>query len=283
MGDPTTLEPRVPVRDRDAAHGEAREGHRGRLSRRTAKVLTRVAIVLVLLGAWQLVSGRLIDEFFISRPSAIGSQLWEWLKTGYLVTQTGVTLKETLLGYAIGCAAGVAAGLVLGINRFIGETLDPLVTAVYSLPKIALAPLFILWFGIGIQMKIALVALIVFFFVFFNTYTGVKDVDRDLLDVARVMGAKGRHLTKKVIIPSAMPWIFAGMKLSVPQALIGAIVGEIIASNKGLGYVVAYTAGQFDTAGLFAALFTLMVISVVMNTVLMWSSGRTLRWKTPNQ
>src|SRR5690606_8570383 len=132
----------------------------------------------------------------------------------------------------------------------------------YSLPKVALAPLFIVWFGIGLEMKVILTAAIVFFIVFLNTFTGVREVSAELVAILRLMGAKERHLLTKVIVPSAIVWVFAGLRLSVPYALIGAVVGEIIASNRGLGYLVAHAAGQFDTAGTFAALFSIVILAL---------------------
>jgi NitT/TauT family transport system permease protein len=251
----------------------------GRLARGLALQLARIALVLAILGAWQLVAGRLIAEFWISSPTRIADRLLQWIQSGYLLQHIGITLEEMLWGFLLGSTAGIVSGFLLGSNPFFGKLLDPLITALYSLPKIALAPLFVLWLGIGIPMKVVLAATIVFFLVFWNTYAGVIDVDRELVDVLRVMGAKKRHILGKVILPGAISWIYVGLKLSIPYALIGAVVGELIASNKGIGFVLASSAGQFDTAGLFAALFVLMMISTFLNEVLNRTEGRLLRWK----
>jgi NitT/TauT family transport system permease protein len=241
--------------------------------------LIRLALVTLLLFIWQIISGRLIDKFWISSPIDIFKHLYKWTMSGELFFHLSITFEETILGFLLGAIGGGIFGFVLGRWSVIAMVLDPFITAVYSLPKVALAPLFILWFGIGIEMKIILAAVIVFFLVFFNTYAGVKDVDDDLLDNIRLMGASEKQIILKVILPSALNWIFVGLKLSVPYALIGAVVGEITASNRGIGFLISYAAGQFNTAGTFAALFVLMLLSVLLNFLITGVEKYLLRWK----
>lgn len=251
------------------------DGHSDRL-----RILAgRLTILIVGLGLWEGLAGRVVPTLWVSRPSDIADRLAEWLTNGYLLTHLFITLEETALGFAVGASAAIVVGLILGRNAFLARLLDPFLTAVYSLPKIALAPLFVLWFGIGFEMKVVMAATIVFFLVFWNTYGGVRDVDPELVDILRVLGASPRQVVMKVVLPSALPWIYTGLKLAVPYALIGAIVGEMIASNRGLGYVLAYASGRFDTTGLFAGLFVLTVISATMNEVLNRTERRLLRWK----
>ncbi len=245
--------------------------------------VARVGFAVILLASWEVASGRFIDPFWVSRPSAILGRLWLWLSNGYLLNHGSITLQEMLWGFLAGASSGIAVGILLGRNAFLAKLLDPYITAANTLPKVALAPLFVLWFGIGMNMKIIMAAVIVFFLVFWNTYGGVRDVDRDLVDVARILGAKRRQLLTKIILPSALPWIYLGMKIAVPYSLIGAIVGEMIASNRGLGYVLSYSAGQFDTTGLFAGLLVLVFISVVVNEVLNRTQKHMLRWKASQQ
>jgi NitT/TauT family transport system permease protein len=159
----------------------------------------------------------------------------------------------------------------------LAETLDPFIVAFYSLPKVALAPMFILWFGVGYQMRILFTAVIVLFLVFLSTYTGVRNVSRELVTVFRLMGANEGHLLRMVIVPSAFSWIFAGLRLSVPYALIGAIVAEILAGNAGLGYLVEHAAAQFDTAGVFAALAGVMLLALTLN----YAVRQLERWVMP--
>lgn len=235
-----------------------------------------LAAILLL---WQFISGTLIDEYWISKPSLIFAQLYEWILTGDVFYHSWITVQEAVIGFAIGAVSGGAFGLVLGQGERVANILEPFIMAIYSLPKVALAPLFIVWFGIGIEMKIALAALIVFFLVFFNTFAGVRNVDRELIDTLRLMGASKLQLFRKVYLPSALTWIFTGLKLSVPYSLIGAIVGEVIAANQGLGYLVQSNANQYNIAGVFAALFVLMLISTIMNETIKVLERRYTHWK----
>lgn len=238
----------------------------------------RFAIVAAILITWELMSGRVVDEFWISKPSAIWDVLWgDWISTGEILVHLRVTLIEMALGLFFGAIGGIAFGFVLGRIVWLSKIIDPLVTAVYSLPKVALAPLFILWFGVDLTSKVVLTAVVCFFLVFYNTYAGVRAVDADLVDVVRVMGGKRSDLLLKVVLPSAATWIFTGLRLAVPYALIGAVVGEIVASNKGLGYLLAHAAGTFNTAATFAALFILMLIGTLLNFVVDWSEKFTGR------
>jgi NitT/TauT family transport system permease protein len=239
----------------------------------------RIAIIVVGLSVWQYASGRWIKTFWISRPSDIWQQLVEWVVTGDLWIHLEATLIETVMGFVFGAVAGVLVGLALGLNRRLAAVLDPFIVAFYSLPKIALAPLFILWFGVGLSSKVVLATFVVFFLVFYNTYAGTLAVEAELVDVLRLMGATRGQIVRKVILPSALIWIFTGMKSSVPYALIGAVVGEMMASNKGLGYLIQAAAGQYDTSGVFAALFVLMIIATGLHELLKQSERIMLRWR----
>lgn len=252
---------------------EARESRWGLLA-------LRLALLLLLLGGWELASGRVVDQFFISKPSAIWGRLATWLGNGTLPFHVGITMHEALLGLLFGGVGGVLVGFALGRNLFLARLLDPYITAFYSLPKVALAPLIILWFGIDLTPKIVIASVIVFFLVFFNTYAGARDVDRELVDMIRLMGAGRWAILTKVVIPSATAWIFVGLKVAVPYSLIGAMVGELISSNRGLGYLLQRSAAQFDTAGVFAVLFVLMGISAALNEGLGRLETRLLRWKS---
>jgi NitT/TauT family transport system permease protein len=243
----------------------------------------RVALVVGALAAWQAASDRLVPAFFISSPDAIWTRLSGWISSGFLWTHLAITMQEMIAGLIVGALAGIGVGFVLGSNRFLGLLLDPIITAIYSLPKVALAPLFVLWFGIGIEMKIVLTATIVFFLVFWNVYAGVRDVNQELVDVLRVMGAKRRDIALKVVLPGSFSWIYIGLKLAVPYSLIGAVFGELISSNRGIGYVLSSSAGQFDTAGIFATLVVLMFIATLMNEVLNRMETRVLAWKRPSR
>lgn len=238
---------------------------------------------LLLLSIWQIASGWLIDPFFISSPSAVISKLWSWFRDGSIFIHIWATVYATLLGFAIGAVSGVIGGVLLGVSPFLSRLLSPYIWAFNSLPKVALAPLLILWFGLGIQSKVALSAVLVVFLVFVNTFSGVREVDKDLIDGVRLMKATRRQLLAKVILPSASSWIFVGLKTALPYALIGVIIGEMIASNKGLGYLVQRAGSEFDTAGAFAALAVIALIAVILNEFVQAIQTRMERWKIVNR
>jgi NitT/TauT family transport system permease protein len=227
--------------------------------------LIRFILLASFLALWEITSGWLFRLFFISSPSAVLITFWKWVESGRLFYHAGITVIEAFTGFVLGGLAGMAVGILLGQSRTLADILDPFIMIFYSLPKIALAPLFVLWFGVGIDMKIILTASVVFFLVFLNTYTGVRNVSRELIAILRLMGASDRHVLTKVILPSAVSWVFAGLRLSVPYALIGAIVGELIAANQGLGYLLVDASGQFNTAGVFAALLAIVLLALVLN------------------
>jgi len=226
--------------------------------------LGRLMLISALLAFWEIAASTFADEFFISRPTVVAEKFVALVTSGRLFYHGGITVLETLFGFFAGAATGILAGLVLGRNETLAKLFDPVLIAVNSLPKVALAPLFIMWFGIDIGMKIILTATIVFFLVFINTYNGVRNVDRELIEILRLMGARERHLITKVIVPSALQWVFAGLQLSIPYALIGAVVGEIMAANRGLGYLLQDAAGQLDTGGVFAALLAIIVLALLL-------------------
>ena len=238
----------------------------------------RLGLITVLLATWELSARTFADEFFISRPMVIGIKFAELISSGRLFFHGGVTVVETLAGFLTGATCGLGVGLLLGRNTGLARLLDPILVAINSLPKVALAPLFIMWFGIGIGMKIILTATIVFFLVFINTYHGVRNVNPELVDILRLMGARERDIVTKVVIPSALQWVFAGLQLSVPYALIGAVVGEMMAANRGLGYLLADAAGQLDTGGVFAALLSIVGLALLLQASVRVFEKRLMPW-----
>jgi NitT/TauT family transport system permease protein len=252
-----------------------------RLERKQALFMTggRIGLLVVGVAVWQFISGRYVDPLFISSPLAVWDQLMAWIADGSLWFHTEITLEETLLGLVFGIASGVLVGFFFGIEQWLAKLLDPFVTAIYSIPKIALAPLFILWFGIDIQMKIIFTTLTVFFLVFFNTLAGVRNVDQNLIDAVHLMGGKRRDILLKVIVPSATGYMLTGINIAIPYALIGAVIAELIASNRGLGYLIDSSATSFNTAGVFAALLILTIIGSLLNAVVNFIDRKTSHWK----
>ena len=246
---------------------------------RVLSLICQLVILAILLIAWESISGTWVRAFYISKPSLIAMRAWGWIVSGDLWHHLEVTLEETLIGFFFGALSGFIVGLILGRSPFIARVFNPFIVAVNSLPKVALAPLFILWFGIGLLMKVILAVVIVFFLVFYNTYTGVQAVDDDLVNIVRTMGAKRRHVILKVMIPSALLWVFTGLRISIPYALIGAVVGEVFASNAGIGYLINSSATQFDTAGVFAGLVILTILAAGFTGLLGWVEKHSLRHK----
>ncbi len=242
-------------------------------------VICQIALGIILLLLWQGASGRLIDNFFISNPIDVGTRLVEWIRDGSLFVHIWATVYATVMGFIVGSVGGILLGVWLGVSPFTSRLLNPYLSALNALPKVALAPLFVLWFGLGIESKIALAAVLVLFLVFLNTYAGVREVDQDLIDGARLMKATRVQVITKVIIPSATSWMFAGLKISVPYALIGAVLGEMIASNRGLGYLVQFSGSQFDSAGVFAVLLVIALLAVVLNFLVEIVQYRMQQWR----
>ncbi len=239
----------------------------------------RIGLAVAFLALWQFSSGRLVNPLFISAPLEVWNHLWVLIVSGKLVYHASYTAFNAIAGFAFGAVIGMAMGVVLGRLHRLAQILDPFLMGFYSLPKIALAPLFILWFGAGTEMKVLFVATVVFLLVFLNTYTGVRQVSREQITILRLMGATEAQLLFKVVLPSAITWMFAGLRLSVPYALIGAIMGEMLASNRGLGYVLSDATAQFDTAGAFAGLVATIAMAVAFNGAVRVAERLAMPWK----
>lgn len=234
---------------------------------------------LILLAFWEWASGRLIREIYVSRPSAIAVRLYELFASGEIWPHLATTAQELALGYVIGVAAGVVGGYALGRSPRLARIFEPYVLAFYGIPKIALAPLFIIWFGIGIGSKVALAATMVFFLVFFNVYMGVRNVDRELVNLAAIMGANERQLTRHVYLPAAAPFVIMGMRMAIPYSVIGVIVGEFTSSVQGLGLFIHQASSTYDPAGVFAGIAILLAFVVAANALASRLERRLLRWR----
>jgi NitT/TauT family transport system permease protein len=243
-----------------------------------ARTAGRIAFALVLLGIWQLY-GTLAGDEWTSRPTLVAARIVELAQTG-LAGHIATTLSEIVMGLLIGVPSGTLVGIVLGRTPVLSSLLRPVIVAANSVPIIALAPLLIMWFGLGQAPKVALVALVAFFLLFFNTYSGVTTIDQDLLDALRLMGASRRELLQKVVLPATMPWVLSGLKSALPYSLIAATVGEMMLATNGLGFLVTKFAGQYDMTGVYAALVVLMILGVVIAEIAARSEAWILRWRT---
>ncbi|MDQ7819016.1 MAG: ABC transporter permease [Armatimonadota bacterium] len=258
---------------------EAEQAERSRL-RAAGRAITagRLAFAAAALLGWELSSGRIVDQFFVSKPTHIAASLWAMLVREQLLYHLQFTVVEALAGYVLGAAAGLVLGFVLARSDLVYRIVEPFLVAFYGIPRIALAPLFILWFGIGIASKIAVAAVMVFFIVFINTIAGIRAAPPQLLQVARVMGASQWDLTRKVVFPAATPFVVAALQITVPQAMIGAIVGEFISSNRGVGHLISRAAGWLDTPGLFAGIVALLAVVLLMNLGITALGNHLMRW-----
>ena len=243
-------------------------------------LIARLIVVAAFLAVWQAsVAVGLIDAFWISSPLLVFHEFWRQLASGDLINDVAITISEAMIAFVVSSVLGVLAGLLLARSPFWDEVLAPIVLALNSLPRVALAPLIILWFGIGITAKVATAFTLVFFILLVNTLSGAKNVDNDILTIAKLMGASNRDILWKVTLPSALPWIFAGLNLGLTYSLLGVIVAEILASNHGLGYVIASSAATFNTAGVFSGLITLAVVAWLFSVLMRKIEARLLRWK----
>lgn len=244
--------------------------------------MMRLAILVVMLGFWELASGRLFDVFWVSRPSLILQYIWDFVQKDFL-KHFYFTMTATGVGFSLGSLGGLLAGIFLSRSAFWAAVLDPFLVAINGIPRVALAPLFVVWFGIGLMPKIVLVFTLVFFVMFYNTYSGIRSVEKSYIDLAWVMGAGDRSIFRKVVLPAATPYIFLGLKLSIPYALIGAIIGEFVASSAGLGWKIQVETSQYNTTGTMAGLVILMLIVTAMNALFTLFESRMLRWRPPSR
>jgi len=252
---------------------------RGRASRLLVLVL-QVAFFVVTIGAWEI-AARIgwLDSFFFSRPSAIGARIVEWVETGYIWPHLFTTLVEAMAAFAIGIASGVAAGLVLARVELLAAVFDPYIRVFNALPRVILAPILIIWFGLGMTSKIALGVTLVFFIVFFNVYQGVREVSPVVLANARMLGASPRQLLRHVYVPSAMSWVFASLHNSVGLAFVGAVVGEYLGSARGVGYLIHQAEGFFDMNTVVAGIVLLTAFALILDWVVGLLEKRLMVWQ----
>lgn len=243
----------------------------------------RLVSLVVLFGLWEFGGGRLFDTFYFSKPSLIAAVFAREVIDPGFYRDLGTTAFEFVLGYTSGGAAGIALGILLARWRYVAKICDPFLLALNSVPKIAVAPMLIVWFGIGISSKVFLAATLVFFITFFNTLSGIRGVDKALCDVARVQGATDWQIFTKVMLPHASAWIVTGLKMSLPFALVGVIIGEFLVSSQGLGYRLNSYATAYNTAGAITIILLMMFLMMALTTVADRIDARLMRWRPSNR
>jgi NitT/TauT family transport system permease protein len=259
----------------DAVSARAAGAARGR-----SLVLAQVALLAVALIAWYgLTAIDVLPPFFFGEPVKVFAQLWLWFVSGKIYLHLGVTLLETVLAFGIGTLLGLAIGLWLGLSPTASALLDPYIKAVNSMPRVVMAPIFAVWFGLGIWSKVALGVTLVFFLVFFNVFQAVKEVSPTVLANARMLGASQRQLLRFVYLPSATSWVFASLHNSIGMAFVGSVVGEYLGSARGVGYLILEAEGLFDINGVIAGIVVLTVCALALDLLVTWLENRLLVWR----
>ncbi|NEJ74816.1 ABC transporter permease subunit [Rhizobium phaseoli] len=255
------------------------------IKRRKQQVLSlQIGIFVAVVALWQLSSNLLwIDPFFYSSPSDIIFRLYDWAvngtSEGSLWYNLWVTMEEALIGFFCGSITGVIVGVSLGRNRFLSDVLSVYIKAINSIPRVVLAPIFIMILGLGLPSKVALAFIMVFFVVFANAFQGVREADRNMIANARILGASDWQVTRAVIVPSAMSWIFASLHVSFGFAIIGAIVGEFVGARFGIGQLISIAKGTFDAAGMYAAIVLVMIVTLIAEFIMTHIENRLAKWR----
>ena len=254
--------------------------------RRLGVIGLRLLLGLVIVIGWELgARAGVIDKFFWSQPSDIGATLWRWVTQGTdlgpLWEQVLVTMEETVGGFVVGSVLGVLFGVVLGSNRLLADVLGPYIKGANAIPRVVVGALFAVSLGLDIKSKIATASVLVFFVVFFNAFQGVREVDRNLMANARILGANQRQLTTEIVIPSALSWIIASLHTSFGLALVGAVVGELFGAYQGIGELIYESKNLFDTSGVFAGMALLAAVALVAEGLISALENRLIRWRPP--
>lgn len=243
-------------------------------------ITIRILIIGAFILAWELSArARLYNPLFTSYPSEIFKDLIQFYTSGDLVKHTSVTLREAFTGLFYGTIFGVVIGLILGQFETLGKIILPIISAIHGIPQLTLAPVYILWFGLGLTSKIFLAALMVFFNVFFSTYAGVYNVEPKLIESAILLGAGKVQTLIHVVLPSSLPFIISGIRVGVGSSLVGAIIGEYIGASAGFGWMIAYASSFFNIARVMSCILILLVVGIFLNFSLDKIEKYLLRWR----
>jgi NitT/TauT family transport system permease protein len=251
-----------------------------------AKLLAlQVGVAIVFLGVWHVLTTTALVgdpkkiQFFFSTPIDVLERVGREFMSGEIWRHLEITLRETILAFILGSAGGIAFGFLFARRELLAAVFDPYIKAANALPRVVLAPIFALWFGLGIWSKVALGFTLVFFIVFFNVYQGVREVSPVVLSNARMLGMNERQLLRHVYWPSALTWMFSSLHTSVGFALIGAVVGEYLGSSAGLGYKIQEAESVFDVTGVFAGMVILSIFVIAIDAVVTVIENRLLVWR----
>ena len=241
--------------------------------------IQQLAFICLLLLLWEAAGTWLIDPFWSSRPSDICRRLWLIAGNGDLLRHVGATVSEAGLGLLLGAAVGISLGLAMSRFTRTARVVEPLFMGLYSLPRVALAPLFVLWFGIGLSAKVMMSFSMVLFVFMLNVLEGIRSLDRDHIDLLRTMRASRLYILRRVLLPAIVPWIAAAMRIAVGLSMVGAVVGELIGSNRGVGWYIENAAGQLDSTGVFAGIIILLILAMMANWIVSRIFQRLSDWR----
>jgi NitT/TauT family transport system permease protein len=248
-------------------------------------LVLQLLVAIVAIALWHVLTTvpifgvTVLPPFFFSTPQAVGIRIVKWFSEGTIWGHLWITLVESVLAFVIGSVAGILVGFWFGRRQLVADIFDPYVKMANALPRIVLAPIFALWFGLGIWSKVILGVTLVFFVVFFNVYQGVKEVSPTVLANARMLGMSERQLLRHVYWPSALSWMFSSLHTSVGFAVVGAVVGEYLGSAAGLGYLILQAEGTLDVAGVFAGIVVLAAFVIVIDWLVTLAERRLLVWR----
>lgn len=260
-------------------HEQALRAQRSsRIADRTIVAVGRSMLIVAIIGGWALASGRWLDAETISNPVAVLGALRELIATGRIWPELATTVSEVLAGYLAGAGAGAALALAFAFLPGAERVLRPFLLATYSIPKIALAPLVVMWFGLGLAPKIILAGMFVFFIVFMNAVSGIQSVNGQLVTILQVMGAGRLAIMRKLVLPTMLPFFLLGLRISIPEAMTGAVIGEFISANHGLGYLIYSASNELNMAVSFAALIVLVIV-VAIGDFALGLLERVLPWR----
>jgi NitT/TauT family transport system permease protein len=239
----------------------------------------RAIIVVLFLLTWAFVSGRVFPVFIVSSPALVWERFGEFMEDGELLGHLFYTMRACLMGFAIGAVIGSTLGLIFGIFEPVARTIRPFAAMLYSTPKLMLAPLIVVWFGVDMKMKVVMAAVSCMWVIFYNVWNATRGIDRNLLDQFRLMGASQRQIITGLYLPSATTWLLTSLRVAFPIALIGTVVGEFVASDRGLGHLALDSGHRFDTAGVLVAVFTITFTAMLIDTALTALQRKVALWQ----
>jgi NitT/TauT family transport system permease protein len=252
------------------------------LTARHISLLRRLVAFLLLLGAWEGAARlRLVDPFFVPPPSRVAQVLWTLFVGGSIWQHLEATFSAALIGLALGLIAGTLLGFIAALTPLVAELLEPLMILLNAIPRVILAPLFVIWFGIGLGSKIAIAFVLVAVITFFAVYSGIREVDKRLIERVRTLGGGTWTLTREVYLPSVTTWVLSNLKVAVGFAFTGAVVGEFVAASRGLGYLLTFAQSTFNTAQVLAIIIVIMSFVLVLFSLAGLIEQQLLRWRNP--